>query len=49
VYPVDHLPVLLRAADVLGPAVVAVGLCALASGPVAVLAARAVPLVALRR
>jgi lipoprotein-releasing system permease protein len=49
VYPVDHLPVLLRSTDVLGPAFVAVGLCALASGPVAVLAARAVPLVALRR
>ena len=40
VYPVDHLPVALQAGDALGPAAVAVLMCALASGPVAMLAAR---------
>lgn len=40
IYPVDHLPVVVRAVDALGPAAVAVLLCGLASGPVAMLAAR---------
>lgn len=40
IYPVDHLPVVIQAVDALGPAVVAVLLCGLASGPVAMLAAR---------
>lgn len=49
VYPVDHLPVLVRPIDALGPAVAAVALCALASGPVAALAARVRVIDALRR
>ncbi|MEX1369179.1 MAG: FtsX-like permease family protein, partial [Nannocystaceae bacterium] len=40
IYPVDHLPVVIRAIDALGPAVAAVLLCGLASGPVAMMAAR---------
>lgn len=40
VYPVDHLPVIVGPVDALGPAVAAVALCAIASGPVAFLAAR---------
>jgi lipoprotein-releasing system permease protein len=49
VYPVDHLPVVVRAIDALGPAVAAVVLCGLASGPVAMLAARVRVLAALKR
>jgi lipoprotein-releasing system permease protein len=49
VYPVDHLPVALDLADALGPAVAAVALCALASGPVAALAARTRILAGLNR
>jgi len=40
IYPIDHLPVVVRAADALGPAAVAIFLCGLASGPVAMMAAR---------
>ncbi len=40
VYPVDHMPVELGVLDALGPAAVAVLLCALASGPVAVQASK---------
>jgi len=40
VYPIDHLPVVMRAIDVFGPAAAAIVLCALASGPVAVIATR---------
>jgi lipoprotein-releasing system permease protein len=40
IYPVDHLPVLVSAMDALGPAFVAVLLCSIASGPVAVLASK---------
>ena len=40
VYPVDHLPVVVSAIDALGPAAVALILCACASGPVAVLASK---------
>jgi len=49
VYPVDHLPVLVRPIDALGPAAAAVLLCALASGPVAMLAARVRVIASLRR
>ena len=49
IYPVDHLPVLVRPIDALGPAIAAVGLCALASGPVAAMAARVRVLEGLRR
>lgn len=49
VYPIDHLPVVVRAVDVLGPAAVAVVLCALASGPVAVMATRIGVLETLRK
>jgi lipoprotein-releasing system permease protein len=49
VYPVDHLPVVVRAVDAFGPAAAAVLLCALASGPVAMLAARVRVLAALQR
>jgi lipoprotein-releasing system permease protein len=49
VYPVDHLPVALDVADALGPAIAAVALCALASGPVAALAARTRILAGLNR
>lgn len=40
VYPVDHMPVELSFLDAFVPAAVAVGLCALASGPVAVQASK---------
>ncbi|MEZ4380646.1 MAG: ABC transporter permease [Nannocystaceae bacterium] len=40
VYPIDHLPVALGAWDLLGPALAAVAICALVSGPVALVAAK---------
>lgn len=40
VYPLDHLPVVVRAPEALGPALAAVVLCGLASGPVALVATR---------
>jgi ABC-type lipoprotein release transport system permease subunit len=40
VYPIEHLPVRLTMLDVLLPAVAAVVLCGLVSGPVARVAAR---------
>ncbi|MCA9710895.1 MAG: haloacid dehalogenase-like hydrolase [Myxococcales bacterium] len=49
IYPVDHLPVLIRAIDALGPAAAAVALCGLASGPVAMMAARVHVIGSLRR
>ncbi len=49
VYPIDHLPVIVRPIDSLGPALAAVLLCGLASGPVAMLAARVRVLGALNR
>lgn len=49
VYPVDHLPVVVRTIDALGPAGAAVLLCALASGPVAMLAARVRVIASLQR
>ncbi len=49
IYPVDHLPVVVRAIDALGPAAAAVVLCALASGPVAVLASSVGVIESLRR
>jgi lipoprotein-releasing system permease protein len=49
VYPVDHLPVIVRPIDALGPALAAVALCALASGPVAALASRVRVIDSLRR
>lgn len=49
VYPVDHLPFALTWIDVLGPALAAVLICALASGPVAVVASRQPVLAGLSR
>ncbi|MCA9690273.1 MAG: ABC transporter permease [Myxococcales bacterium] len=49
VYPIDHLPVALAPADVLLPALGAVLICALVSGPVAAWAARQPVLEGLRR
>lgn len=49
VYPVDHLPVRLMALDVLGPGIAAIVLCALVSGPVALVAAKQPLLAGLRR
>lgn len=49
VYPVDHLPVVVRPIDALGPACAAMLLCALASGPVAALATRVQVVESLRR
>lgn len=49
IYPVDHLPVVVRAIDALGPAAAAIALCGLASGPVAMLAARVHMIRAMRR
>ncbi|MCA9716942.1 MAG: ABC transporter permease [Myxococcales bacterium] len=49
VYPIDHLPVLLGPWDVLLPAVAAVLICGLVSGPVALVAARLPVLEGLRR
>jgi lipoprotein-releasing system permease protein len=49
VYPVDHLPVVVRAIDALGPAAAAVLLCGLASGPVAMMAARVRVIASLKR
>ena len=40
VYPIDHLPVMLGPWDLLGPAIAAVAICALVSGPVALVAAK---------
>jgi lipoprotein-releasing system permease protein len=40
IYPVDHLPVQVSAFDAIGPALVAIMLCGIASGPVAVLASK---------
>lgn len=48
-YPVDHLPVAIRAIDVLGPVTIAMLMCAAASGPMAIMAARVPVLQALRR
>ncbi len=49
VYPVDHVPVDIGVLDALLPALVALGLCALASGPVAVRASKVRLLSALGR
>lgn len=49
IYPVDHLPVVVRAIDALGPAAAAVLLCGLASGPVAMMAARVRVIASLKR
>ncbi len=49
VYPVDHLPVHLTAVDVIAPGVAAMLLCALVSGPVALVAAKLPLLPGLRR
>lgn len=40
VYPIDHLPVALGIWDLLGPAIAAVTICGLVSGPVAIVAAK---------
>lgn len=48
VYPIDHLPIAPGPVDALGPAVLAVALCALASGPVAARAAGIRPWLSLR-
>ncbi|MEM6294604.1 MAG: ABC transporter permease [Myxococcota bacterium] len=49
VYPVDHLPVYVQPADALLPALAAITLCGLASGPVAVRASKTRLLAALGR
>jgi lipoprotein-releasing system permease protein len=49
VYPLDHLPVLLSASDALAPAVIAVALCGVVSGPVALVATRVRIVSGLRR
>jgi lipoprotein-releasing system permease protein len=49
VYPVDHLPVHLTVVDVVAPGIAAVLLCALVSGPVALVAAKLPLLAGLRR
>ena len=49
IYPIDHLPVVVRGVDAFGPAIVAVLLCGLASGPVAMMAARVRMLSSLQR
>lgn len=49
VYPVDHLPVHLTMVDVVAPGIAAVVLCALVSGPVALVAAKLPLLPGLRR
>jgi len=49
VYPVDHLPVHLTLVDVVAPGIAAVVLCALVSGPVALVAAKLPLLPGLRR
>ena len=49
VYPVDHMPVELGILDALVPAIVAIGLCGFASGPVAVRASKVRLLSALGR
>lgn len=49
VYPVDHLPVRLLPFDVVMPGVAAIVLCALVSGPVALVAAKQPLLAGLRR
>jgi len=47
IYPVDHLPVAVQTADIVVPVAAALALCAVASGPVALLATRVRPVVAL--
>jgi lipoprotein-releasing system permease protein len=49
VYPLDHLPVLLRVSDALAPAVIAIALCGMVSGPVALVATRVRIVSGLRR
>lgn len=49
VYPIDHLPVVVSWLDALGPAAAAVTLCAMASGPVALVATRVGIIETLRR
>jgi lipoprotein-releasing system permease protein len=49
VYPIDHLPAQIAAADAIVPGTIALVLCACASGPVALLAARIRILTALAR
>ena len=49
VYPIDHLPVILGPLDIVFPMVAAVAICALVSGPVAVVASRQPVLEGLRR
>lgn len=49
VYPIDHLPIAIAPADVLVPACIAMVLCSIASGPVALLATRVRILAALNR
>lgn len=49
VYPIDNLPVVVGALDVLVPALSAIALCGVASGPCALLAARTRLLTALAR
>ncbi|MBX7082741.1 MAG: ABC transporter permease [Nannocystaceae bacterium] len=49
VYPIDHLPTQVALADVAVPAGIALVLCAIASGPIAVLATRVRILGALKR
>ncbi len=49
IYPIDHLPVTIRTIDAVGPAAVAILLCGLASGPVALLAARVRVIASLKR
>ncbi len=49
VYPIDHLPAQIAAADAIIPGAIAMVLCACASGPVALLAARVRILTALAR
>jgi lipoprotein-releasing system permease protein len=49
VYPLDHLPVLLQASDALIPATVAIALCGVVSGPIALVATRVRIVAGLRR
>ncbi len=49
VYPIDHLPIAIAPADMLVPACIAMLLCSIASGPVALMATRVRILAALNR
>jgi ABC-type antimicrobial peptide transport system permease subunit len=48
IYPIDHLPVAFSAWDLIVPSALAIAVCSIVSGPLALMAARVRPVEALR-